>query len=125
MRELSGALLVPVPGFAVSGPSIRLDHGELVAAAVPVTFADDFGLLTVVTGEEFKTGQDLAVDGCDPEIDPDCGQVATVDLADLPDPAEVLAARDPRRIAAKMAEELGLDLQTRKAALVASVRGDT
>lgn len=36
-RELTGALLVPVPGFPVAASaSVRLDHGQLVAAAAPV-----------------------------------------------------------------------------------------
>lgn len=36
-RELTGALLVPVPGFPVAATaSVRLDHGQLVAAAAPV-----------------------------------------------------------------------------------------
>lgn len=38
-RELVAALLVPVPGFATaSRASVRLDQGELVASAVPVTW---------------------------------------------------------------------------------------
>lgn len=36
-REMCGALLVPVPGFPVAASaSVRLDHGQLVAAAAPV-----------------------------------------------------------------------------------------
>src|SRR5690554_2561072 len=39
MRELAGALLVPVPGFPVEArANVRLDHGELVASSVPVTW---------------------------------------------------------------------------------------
>lgn len=38
MREFSGALLVPQPGFPMANPrfSMRLDHGQLVASTVPV-----------------------------------------------------------------------------------------
>lgn len=41
-REFAGALLVPVPGFAMSRSeaSVRLEQGELVASAVPVTFTE-------------------------------------------------------------------------------------
>lgn len=39
MRELTGALLVPVPGFPMSARrSLRVDEGELVASTVPVTW---------------------------------------------------------------------------------------
>lgn len=39
MRELVAALLVPVPGFATaSRASVRMDQGQLVASAVPVTW---------------------------------------------------------------------------------------
>src|SRR5690606_41158377 len=38
-RELVAALLVPVPGFpTAAGHSVRLDHGELVASTVPMTW---------------------------------------------------------------------------------------
>lgn len=39
-REFAGALLVPVPGFAMarSAPSVRLDEGQLVASSVPVQY---------------------------------------------------------------------------------------
>lgn len=38
-RELVGALLVPVPGFPTAARhSVRLDHGELVASTVPMTW---------------------------------------------------------------------------------------
>lgn len=126
MRELAGALLVPVPGFATAGPTVRLDHGELVAAAAPVTFTSVDGEYAIPA---FKIGQTEDGQGCDPETDPDCMPMAgqTVDtgvVEDLPDFASVMAARDPRRLAAQMAAELGLDPKTRLAALVASVRGD-
>jgi hypothetical protein len=44
-QEFVAALLVPVPGFpmARSGPSVRLEQGALVAAAVPVRFAEHAG----------------------------------------------------------------------------------
>jgi hypothetical protein len=38
MRELTAALLVPVPGFASAGPTVRIENGELVAATAPVHF---------------------------------------------------------------------------------------
>lgn len=40
-RELTAALLVPVPGFpmARSAPSVQVEEGQLVAASVPVEFA--------------------------------------------------------------------------------------
>lgn len=39
-REFAGALLVPVPGFAMSRSqaSVRVENGELVASAIPVEF---------------------------------------------------------------------------------------
>lgn len=39
-REFAGALLVPVPGFAMSRTqaSVRMEEGQLVASAIPVTF---------------------------------------------------------------------------------------
>lgn len=40
-REFAGALLVPVPGFAMARTeaSVRMEEGQLVASAVPVEFA--------------------------------------------------------------------------------------
>lgn len=40
-REFAGALLVPVPGFAMARAeaSVRMEEGQLVASAVPVEFA--------------------------------------------------------------------------------------
>jgi hypothetical protein len=38
MRELTAALLVPVPGFPMARASLRVDGGQLVASAVPVRF---------------------------------------------------------------------------------------
>lgn len=41
-REFAGALLVPVPGFAMgrSQASVRLEEGQLVASAIPVRYAE-------------------------------------------------------------------------------------
>jgi hypothetical protein len=43
MREFSGALLVPQPGFPMANPrfSVTLDHGELVASTVPVHWSNN------------------------------------------------------------------------------------
>lgn len=41
-REFAGALLVPVPGFAMArtAASVRLDEGQLVASSVPVEYEE-------------------------------------------------------------------------------------
>jgi hypothetical protein len=40
MRELTAALLVPVPGFAASGPTVRIEDGQLVAASAPIKLTE-------------------------------------------------------------------------------------
>jgi hypothetical protein len=42
-RELTAALLVPVPGFAMgrTAPSVKMKNGQLVSSAVPVRFIHD------------------------------------------------------------------------------------
>ena len=56
-REFAGALLVPVPGFAMgrAQASVRMDEGQLVASAVPVRYAEtpqDCGCSVVAPVEE-------------------------------------------------------------------------
>jgi 2'-5' RNA ligase len=115
MRELAGALLVPVPGFAKAGPTVRLDHGELVAASAPVEFSAT-GDFTVPV---FDIRPDEPVEAeAEPVVD-------TSFVEDLPDFTEALTARDPRTRAAAMVAELGLDRQSRRDALIASVKGET
>jgi len=61
MREFSGALLVPVPGFPMANSrfSVRLDHSELVASCVPVRHdASESQAVTLPTWEEVKAGLD-------------------------------------------------------------------
>jgi hypothetical protein len=54
-RELTAALLVPVPGFPMArvASSVQLEDGQLVAAAVPVRFVhDENGVPETTTTEE-------------------------------------------------------------------------
>lgn len=72
-REMCGALLVPVPGFPVAASaSVRLDHGQLVAAAAPVQWqtADTATVSEVRRGSQSRpstpkreASQTLASDG--------------------------------------------------------------
>jgi hypothetical protein len=54
-RELTAALLVPVPGFPMArvASSVQLEEGQLVAAAVPVRFVhDENGVPETMSGAE-------------------------------------------------------------------------
>jgi hypothetical protein len=68
MRELTAALLVPVPGFASAGPTVRIENGELVAASAPIMLvADDTSVQTFTTqpGEETVEEGSQEAEGAD------------------------------------------------------------
>lgn len=144
MRELTAALLVPVPGFAASGPTVRIEDGQLVAASAPIklsespgstfTAVDDTTVETIETTvteevEETVTTEveiDLP-DGVEEEIveeytgtEIDASVISDGYVADLPDFEEALRANDPIVQAAALAAEVR---KARLDELVASVKG--
>lgn len=107
-REFAGALLVPVPGFAMSrtAPSVRLDQGELVASAVPVEYEPTPYLCP-------KTIKDLAdIPLFDGE---ECGCFNTE--SDDTEPASLLRQVELNKAVEVLAESVGLDLSSRIAAM--------
>lgn len=76
MRELTAALLVPVPGFAASGPTVRIAEGELVAATAPVEFVSandvDSHILKLSDLSEvtYEVVEDEATEKAEGEFDP-------------------------------------------------------
>jgi hypothetical protein len=143
MRELTAALLVPVPGFAASGPTVRIEDGQLVAASAPIrltespafTAVDDTTVQTIDPGaEETEIVEETGTETVEePEADPtvettsvepdaeiDASAIADGYVEDLPDFEEALRANDPVVQAAALAAEVR---KARLDELVASVRG--
>jgi 2'-5' RNA ligase len=69
MRELTAALLVPVPGFPrATGPTVQLDHGQLVASAVPVRWVHNSDVFVPeITAADTATA-DISDVGTDGEV---------------------------------------------------------
>lgn len=94
-REFAGALLVPVPGFAMgrSQASVRMEDGELVASAVPVRYA---------------------------ETPHDCGCTVVQEELSAETPGEVI---DLSGVASFIARSIGRDVITRQRELSALIHG--
>lgn len=99
-REFAGALLVPVPGFAMgrSQASVRMEEGQLVASAVPVRYAEtpaDCGctVLQASVEEELSSGT---------------VEIPSVDLS---------------HVASFIARSIGRDVETRTRELASLVHG--
>jgi hypothetical protein len=94
-REFAGALLVPVPGFAMgrSQASVRMDAGQLVASAVPVRYE---------------------------ETPQSCGCSVTASSVEI---EEVPATPDLSSVAALIARSIGRDTFTRQRELASLVHG--
>lgn len=122
-RELVGALLVPVPGFPTASPrqQLRLDHGELVASSVPVSWhvtdnevfnvdpvpaetpsIEDEPVSTVDTGES-------TVDAPESDVD-----TSVSDDGDLPSWEDIQKRRELREqsdaLATRLRDELGIEI---------------
>jgi 2'-5' RNA ligase len=149
MRELTAALLVPVPGFAASGPTVRIEDGQLVAASAPIrlteapafTGVDDTTVQTIgETAAQPETAEETGTEtGATTEIEVelpegvaeeivetysgtqiDAGKIHDGYVEDLPDFEEALRTNDPVVQAAALAAEVR---KARLDELVASVRG--
>lgn len=100
-REFAGALLVPVPGFAMPrvSPSVRVTEGALVASAVPVRY--------------------LTAGGCGCEARPDA---VTVEGAVDGDGSTMSVPLDLSGVADVIARSVGLDFASRAEKLRSSMQ---
>jgi hypothetical protein len=107
-RELTAALLVPVPGFPMArvAPSVQMDAGQLVSAAVPVRFIHESDVVT----DDVK------------QSDRDTAKSASHHKKTAYELAQRLG-RDPQSRAQAVAERLGRDNASRVEALRARVFG--
>lgn len=99
-REFAGALLVPVPGFAMARAqaSVRMDEGQLVASAIPVRYAE--------------TAHDCG-----------CSVVAAAMESELESGEVEVTPIDLSSVAAFIASSIGRDVATRQRELATLVHG--
>lgn len=99
-REFAGALLVPVPGFAMgrSQASVRMEEGQLVASAVPVRYVET----------EQDCGCSVVAAAMENELKSEEVEVTPIDLS---------------HVAAFIARSIGRDTTTRQRELASLVHG--